>query len=158
MRYLDSKANSNKMKKELSDYQSWVKANKSKRFSLLDYVHAKLNFDNISPDLAVALLQLYWPTFHEVDGFVFLKEEFSEKKYREVISNNEVQLEYWMNLISIESICSSATSKVQEYIAIRVTEMWRAKLKIDFPEKSFIVKKINDETEVFCVFYQPKFE
>lgn len=146
------------MKNELLDYQNWVSANQSKRFSLFDYVHAKLNFDRVSPDLAVALLNLYWPTFQEIDGWVFLEEEFSKEKYQELASSNNSQLEYWMNLINLESIFSLAPVETQEYVALKITEMWKAKLKIDFPEKKFIVKKFIDEGEAYCVFYQSKSE
>ena len=139
-----------------SDYESWVTANSPNKFSLFDYLHGVFSTRDLEPDLAIAFFKFLWPEFICVDGLVFLKEEYSKSKYKELAQqeNSERDLEYWMNLISIDGLFESATLEQSKYFGRQLVKMWRAKLREDFSDKCFIVDCVIDGNEVYSVFYQ----
>ena len=145
-----------KILKGLTDYQSLLHANDTNQITLFDYLQLNLKEGSIQPDLSIAFLSFFWPEFISVDGLVYLKEEYSEKRLSELKKQNRLgkNLDYWMNLISIDGMFDSATREQCEYISARVVDIWTAKLMQEFPDISFSVEAINDDEDIFLVFYQ----
>ncbi|MEP5759436.1 MAG: hypothetical protein ABJ327_09095 [Litoreibacter sp.] len=142
----------------LSDYENWVNANSPNKFSLFDYLHGILKTKDIEPDLIVAFLKVFWPEFYCIDGFIFLKEEFQEGKYVDLVKQgtSEKDIEYWMNLVSVDGLFDSATFEQSKYIAHQMAEIWKSKLQSDFTDKEFIVECLTEEDEVYVVFHQDR--
>ncbi len=142
--------------KSLSDYESWVESNSPEKFTLFDYIHGILSTKDIELDIVFAILKFFWPEFCNVNGLVFLQEEYSESKYRELIQQgySGKDLEYWMNLTSIDGLFDKATFEQSKYLGRQITSIWESKLEKDFPDKLFKVDCIIDGDEVFTAFYQ----
>jgi hypothetical protein len=84
------------------------------------------------------------------DGAVFLSEKFSEARYSELRStfSSSRDVEYWMNLVSIDGLLDPLEGLSEEHIAAfseHLSESWRAKLGIDFPDRPFEVLLARDE-------------
>jgi len=104
-------------RENLSDYQKWVSSNEEKKFSLFDYIHGVFSLNDLSSDLAIALMNLFFPRFLLHDDLIFLQEEFSKKRYDSLISSgiSGHELEYWMNILNIDTLinCSSVAEGVK---------------------------------------------
>lgn len=149
-------SNSNSV--DLPDYEKWVSSNSPKKFSLFDYMHGVFNTKNIASDFAVAFLKLCAPDFYLYEGCVFLEQEFSKSKYDDLVAQGYKgkDLEYWMNLLSVDGLFESASLECAKYIADHLAILWKIKLQTDFPEMRFDVRGIveADEDEVYVVFCQ----
>lgn len=103
-------------------------------------------------------LELYWPTFIEKDGYVFLKEQYTEEKYNSTEENHE----FWINFLGIDDyfINSKDSEKQSRDLSKILAEIWRIKLKNDFPSLEFTVKCLEDHEygEYGLTFYQTKYE
>src|SRR4051812_4452865 len=68
-------------------------------------------------------LELYWPTFTEKDGYVFLKEKYSEEKYNSTKENHE----FWINFLSVDAyfINSEDQEKQSMDFSKILAEIWR---------------------------------
>lgn len=144
--------------KDLLDYEKWISANSSTEFSLFDYLHGIFSTKSLEPDLAIAFLNFFWPEFLCVGDLVFLKEEFSEKRYNNLINQGDggKNLEYWMNIISISGVFESATFDQSKYICCHLSEIWKIKLEKEFPDKNFVLDCAVDGEDVYLVFYQKR--
>lgn len=134
----------------MPDYESWRSANQPQGFSLFDYVHAIMSTNDLPTDLLLAMARLLWPEFVAFDGMVFLKEQFSLARVQEHgRSDDESTTEYWINLLSVDGFFSYSHSdklSQDEAFANILAEAWRAKLRADFPDRSFDVKVMVDES------------
>jgi len=109
------------------------------------------------PDLLFHMIEIFWPTFIEKDGYVFLKEKFSKDYYDRLIDEDS-NPEYWVNLLTIDEYFSEMDDwdEKSTLFAKALVTIWKAKLKSDFPEKSFTVQYLCDEEYGDCglTFYQ----
>ncbi|NEQ42465.1 MAG: hypothetical protein F6K00_02440 [Leptolyngbya sp. SIOISBB] len=148
------------MHETLTDYTKWLNVNSEKNFTLYDYIHGVFQSKNLHPDLAIAFLKLLWPDFIIKDEFVFLKEEFTYNRYQEIIStvSETAEIEYWINLLNIDEVINSDSTETSSFFAVKLSDLWKKKLIIDFPNKRFEVKVIYDEgdsgSEVYITFQQ----
>lgn len=113
--------------------------------------------EKIDSESLFSFLELCWPSFFIKDGFVFLKEEFSEEMYDNLIKENE-NPEYWINLFTINDFFTQIEDeeeKSKNVIKI-LAEAWHQKLKKDFPGMTFIVECLWSEEYGDCglTFYQ----
>lgn len=140
---------------KLNDYEMWVNANSTKKFSLFDYMHGVMLTENLSSDLFIAFLKLVWPEFYSYNNCVFLKEQFDQKKYDELVDQglSNKDIEYWINLVLIDGIFENATVETCEYLAKNLVSAWKVKLKNDFPEKDFELKYFFEEEDGFFVVF-----
>lgn len=145
----------------LEDFEAWRDANQPRVFTMADYVHGVFKAKRLPSDLFVALVELAWPEFVEVEGLIFLGDQFSSERFDGLVSQGleRSQLEYWMNLCLLDGLLdpsSKESSAKVVYVARRLAGAWRAKLALDFPERSFEVTVIDDsETgDVGVVFSQ----
>ena len=143
----------------LKDFSIWKDLNKGRSFSLYDYLFHKTNEKKIKFDEYFAFQELFWPTFIVFEDYVFLKENFSEKKL-ENLQKDEKQIEFWMNLLTVDSFFSNEDEDEinAEFLAKKLVEIWEVKLKKDFPHKDFIVKYLCDSEcgDYGLTFYQRK--
>jgi hypothetical protein len=112
----------------------------------------------IDGDQLFDFLELYWPTFIQKNGYVFLKEQYSEEKYHTIEENHE----FWINFLGIDDyfINSNETEKQSINFSKILAEIWRIKLKKDFPSLEFTVKCLEDHEygDYGLTFYQTKHE
>ena len=111
----------------------------------------------IDPEILFSFLELYWPTFIKKDQYVFLKEKFSEEEYNRLI-NEKSNLEYWINLLTVDDFFSETVDAEEKSIALAkiLVEIWQTKLKKDFPSMSFTVEYLEDQEcgDYGLTFYQ----
>jgi len=111
----------------------------------------------IDPQDILNFSELYWPAFLRKDKYIFLKEQFSEEKYDEIVKESE-NPEYWMNLVTIDEFFSELPDGQDRaiFLAKILVEVWGAKLKKDFPGMNFSVKWLWNQEYGDCglTFYQ----
>jgi hypothetical protein len=111
----------------------------------------------IDPNDLFNFSQLYWPTFVKKDGYVFLKDQYSEEEYKSLTKENE-NPEYWLNLLTIDEFFSELSDGEDKSVALSKTlaEIWEVKLKKDFPNMTFTVECVWNEEYGDCglTFYQ----
>jgi len=143
----------------LKDVEAWKELNRNQTFSLYDYMFHAINTSHISRDIYFALQELYWPTFIERDTYVFLKENFSIEKFKD-LKKDKTNSEFWMNFLSTDPYFENEedSDKKAEGLSKLLVEIWATKLKRDFPEKSFSVQYLEDKEtgDYGLTFYQYK--
>jgi len=100
----------------------------------------------MDPGLLFTLLDFFWPTFIEKDGYVFLENTFDEQAYMMTIdlkSNPEL----WINLLTFEGYFSELPywEEMSIFFAQALIPIWQAKLQRDFPERRFTVRHLCDK-------------
>ena len=111
----------------------------------------------IQPDFLLNLLGFFWPVFEVKGGYVFLRETFSQDEYDRLVKES-FNPEYWINLVTIDELFSELPDweEKSKTLARALVSMWRAKLKIDFPDLDFTVTYLHSEEDGDCglTFYQ----
>lgn len=138
-------------------FEHWKAANNSRdSFSWFDYAHCVLRDQRIAGDMAVAIARLVWPDFIEVEGLVFLADQYSEEKAA-TLRNQGVDghwLEYWINLFSVDGFFDgiSASSEDHDALSCRLATAWRKKVETEFLGRNFVVEIVNEnDSEDICV-------
>lgn len=145
------------MKVELSDFQRWVKANEGQKFTLFDYIHAMNIEEQFGIDLFYAISKLIWPEFYELNGYLYLKEEFDNLRYQELKQqlSSESEVGYWMNMLNLDGMLPTQTEKFYSYLGELLKTTWEAKLSNEYPDSDYVVEYIkNDEDEFFITFHK----
>ncbi len=90
-----------------------------------------------------------------------IKEEYDESEYLRLIEQNlqKKEVEYWMNLLNINSLFYGEEIETEDnsiYIDTceLIVNLWSHKLHKDFPEKQFYVGCLKDENEIYIVFHE----
>ncbi len=109
----------------LKDVNKWKRLNKDGQFSLYDYIFHTFNFQKIDTDIYLALLEMFWPTFISYKNYFFLKENFSEKKFEDLITQNE-NVELWINFLNIDPYFQNEKDRDQraELLSKYLVKMW----------------------------------
>jgi hypothetical protein len=129
----------------------------------LDFMYAEG-----SPVLALWYSRLFWPEFVEVDGMVFLKEsmesEDDRRRLKEAIERyggDRKQVEQSFNRVEVEDLftprADDASDEDYEVLVRRIAEMWRSKLRQQFPDRRFVVEvlaEVPTTDELSVMFYQ----
>lgn len=100
---------------------------------------------------------IYWPAFIKKDGYIFLREQFSEEEYSGLIKTG-THPEYWINLFTVDEFFSEIPNKEEKSIAFInvLAEIWETKLKKDFPDMNFTIECLWNKEYEDCglTFYQ----
>ena len=134
----------------LPDYQAWKNVNYDSQFTLIDYVYGIHQKHQFHPDFFVALMELMWPKFVEIDNHIFLKLAFNAARYEQLRTtmNYPSEVEYWMNFTVLDGLFESSKEGFYhdhaEYVLTAIPEMWESRLHMVFPEKKFTVSIIKD--------------
>ena len=140
----------------LNDYNQWKEANSHTSYNKLDYIYSQHQAKEINPDLYIALLELYWPTFMEHEGCIFLKEKFTEQRYKKLkedaerkfsdVAQQQCEIELWMNINLVGHYFESEEfANKDNFLAKTLVEIYQTKLKLNFPHHKFNVLLIDDE-------------
>jgi len=126
---------------------------------IYNMVHCLIRLSKIDPELLFTMLEIFWPTFIEKDGYVFLKDRFSKDYYNRLVDEG-FKIEYWINLLTIEHFFPEMDDweEKSSLFAQALVPIWEAKLQRDFPEIKFTVKYLCDEEvgDYGLTFYQTK--
>lgn len=129
--------------------------------SLYDYIYQQITLNNLSSDLYFAFLELFWPSFIKYKNHIFLKENLTEAKLLELERQNEKNIEYWINLLTIDSYFNNDEegSEKADCLSKILAQIWKAKLSIDFPDIEFIIENFEDSEagDYGLTFYQKPF-
>jgi len=137
----------------LEDFVNWKSCNSS-LFSLHDYIFCVLREGQVKPDFLYAILKLIVPTFVDTHGLVFLSETFRESKLQELQAQGYKgkELEYWMNLVSVDAVLGGNCPEIAQVFAEEMVRAWRDRLRGQYPDREFHVRKLEDDGEVYVVF------
>jgi hypothetical protein len=117
-------------------------------FTIHDVVHAKG-----SPLEALLYAHLFWPEFVTLDGMTFLpfviEDEADQARVRErrAALPDDRSVEEEFNYVEVAALFGrrrGETSVEEDALLARfLAEMWAAKLRVDFPSKTFRVRMIE---------------
>ena len=135
---------------QMPDYLAWQKANAGAEFSTTDYLVGVFGAARLHPDFLVALTELLWPRFVEVEGAVFHAAYFSAARHEELLAGCSTtrEREYWMNLVILDRLFETPDDGfLAQHAAVllsTVSGMWRARLSEVFPDRQFDITTIED--------------
>lgn len=133
--------------------------NKSEKPSCYTFLYWLIQDNKIDPDLFFNFLEVFWPTFINKNGYVFLKEQYSEEKFNTLINEN-ANPEYWINLLTVDDFFFQKEDGEEKSVILtqELVKTWEAKLKKEFPLISFTIECVRDEEYGDCglTFYQNK--
>jgi len=113
----------------------------------------------IDPRIFLDFSRFFWPSFIEVDGFIFLKEKFEENEYSRLVAKQS-NPEYWINIVMLDDYFSetSESEKWSRDLAKSLIEIWGIKIIKDFPEKKVVFAFLEDKEygDIGLTFYQNK--
>ncbi len=129
----------------LEDFQKWKDLNKGNKFSLFDYLFHITKLNKLSTDIYFAFLEMFWPNFVVYKNYIILNGNFSEEKIEDLIRTNE-KVEYWMNLFITDPFFENDEDGDERAgsLAKFLVDIWKTKLKNDFPTKDFVVEYVCD--------------
>ena len=79
----------NESRPGLKDYERWRAAN-NEQFSLNDYAYGVMFNQGVPADAVLALAELVWPRFTEIDGLILLAEQFDRDKLTDLRSREHL--------------------------------------------------------------------
>lgn len=135
---------------DLPDYLAWRKANDKTEFTTTDYLVGVFHTTPLHPDFLVALTELLWPRFVEVEGGVFHAAHFDAARHEELLASCATtrEREFWMNLVILDRLFDApdGTFFSQHAAALlsAAAAMWRTRLQEAFPDRAFEVTAIED--------------
>ena len=111
---------------------------------------------------ALMYSELFWPDFKLVEGMVFLNVTDLDNLGASIIKHNDnkKEIEQAYNFVETMELFGKYTIDLtdEEYdiFVNRLVEMWSAKLKLQFPDRNYIVERIdNEEIDEYGIwFYQ----
>ncbi len=111
--------------------EDFLLANKPKKLTEIDYVHAVYKLADLPIDLFFCFTKLLIPEIRIIEGSIFLDEYFDLDTYKlylsEGKSSSEIQL--WMNLIEITGVFEGVKENEAVRIAHTIIEAWNLKLQ-----------------------------
>jgi hypothetical protein len=144
----------------LDDYERFKTINDGS-VSLFDYAHAVVRGASLPSDVFLAVALMVWPNLKEVDGNVYLAEQFSELRVEELRAEGRSSrdLEFWMNLFSVDGFLAGFAGdsiEQERAFAALLASSWTMKLRHDYPGKLFNVRIIDspEDGDVAVTFSQ----
>lgn len=120
------------------------------------FIYWLIKDGKIDSDQLFDFLELYWPTFMKKDGYIFLKERYSEEKYKTIKNDPE----FWINFLTVDDYFINSKNKEKQAMDFSkiLAGIWRIKLEKDFPSIKFTVKCLEDHDsgDYGLTFYQTK--
>ena len=143
----------------IPEIKDWKENNKN--FSIEDWINC-----NGNASLAIGYLSVFWPNFKTHDNCTFIESHFSSETFTHWKTNGELenygQLENLINHIHILDIFhleegNNLNKEQVLFLGSKLREMLEAKLKMDFPNKSFTVWFNSEEQFEDLIEYQVSF-
>ena len=133
----------------LSAFRRKYKGQDSAGFNYFDFLHAQG-----SPFCALFYSQLFWPEFVEIDGMIVFQDAIEDledkKRLNEALhryKGDKTKTEQAFNLVEIPSLFGKHISETNDeedaFLADRLTEMWRCRLAVVYPDREFLVKTLS---------------
>lgn len=117
-----------------------VRDSKSEQFSFFDYIYSASK----GPEEALLYSKLFWPDLVDVNGYVFLSENYDRDYFDEVVSEyGESKVEETINTTYLYNLVGGKTeyeNEVWEALGNVLCETWRQRAQYLFPERSFAVE------------------
>lgn len=136
--------------------EKWRNLNKKIDFSSYDYIFRIIKSKQIHDDIFFAFLDLFWPQFIIYKNYVFLKENFSEKKFQEM--ENSEKIEFWMNFLLMSPYFEDDEfgDKKAEDFTQSLMKIWQIKLNKEYPDLNIYVEYLHDSesSDLGLTFYQ----
>lgn len=95
---------------------------------------------------AIGYSQLFWPNFIEYQNCVFLEQNFTKDAFNEwntTLKNNLTNVESTLNHIHLSEAFGNPDMSSNErqlyFLGNLLFEMWKCKLRLNFPKKTFII-------------------
>ena len=123
----------------LPDYQAWQHA-QTHEFTLWNYLDVRGDYE-----LAAAFSKLFCPDFVEVDGYVFLAEQFDHanfEQWRQQFADDRKSVEAVINHVHIDDLFNNGSRadyqpELVEYLGRVLVVCWRRALQELFPPRQF---------------------
>ena len=151
--------------KLIPELSNWRKHN-GKDFSIKDWIVGEGNVK-----FAIAYSFLFWPEFVEYDDCIIFKNHFDKSNFENWKSTEYIksysQIESVLNHIHILDLFGTDEKKEEInyeqilFLGSKLCEIYSAKLKLDFPERTFTFdfngnEKLEATDEYERTFYQEK--
>lgn len=112
-------------------FESFKEANKPNFFGDIEYIYTILKIKQLPLDFLFKIVSLVFPSFLELDGCLFLANEFDQKKYENLKETTEDNIQFWMNLIEFTSLHEDLSEEVALLLASKIADSWNAKIKYE---------------------------
>ncbi len=127
--------------KEFNSYTlKTIKFPNTERHSFLDYIHSI----NKGPEEALAYFKLFWPDLIEVDGYVFLLDNYNQEYFDKTLSEyGHNKVEKTINTTYLYYLVGGEADyeyEVWEVLGEMLCETWQRRASSLFPEKNIIVE------------------
>lgn len=129
---------------------------KPKTPDIYDKIYCSIQEKKLGSDFFLLLFELFWPSFILYESYVFLKEAFKKDKFDELIQFNH-NPEFWINFQLIDGFFDDPDEAEKSIpLAKKLVDIWKIKLKNEFPDLEFVVEFLDDEElgEHGLTFYQ----
>ena len=139
----------------LPELRNW---NDGRGISPLDYL-----FCFARSDIAIAYIDLFWPEFVVFEEYVFRAgfDEDHVRSWQQVEKITRRNVEAAVNYIDISDLFKNSSEERSDLLHAReelmrstLAEIYAAKLRRDFPDRSFEVSLDGDDEELALTFYQ----
>ncbi len=141
------------------DLDKWKKINKPRHFSFYDYIFHQMRNGKINSDIYFAFAELFWPTFVSFKDYIFVKENFDEKKIIN-LDKDSANVEFWSNLTIVDGYFDEDEEGGERAYTLSqiLIETWKIKLQREYPNHEFLVVSLEDQTGDYGLsFYQKKY-
>lgn len=145
---------------ELTDEVGWsfeelLALNAGMNFSHYDYARVLRQSGHLSVDRLIQWLRSYEPPMITYSGRLFLGENFSASKYKEMlVSGSKVQdAQLFINLINVSDILGREAETNCELIADEISATWNFCLKNAYPSALERARVIREEDEFYVSMY-----
>ncbi|KAB8039440.1 hypothetical protein GCL60_04085 [Silvanigrella paludirubra] len=140
-----------------NDFINWTNTNNE--FTYINYINTHIDQNKIHPDFLVIFCKLFFPEFVLKNGMVFIKENFRENLFNQLVTdhNPNDKIEYWMNLIRVSSFFPDDCSydKHAEFLCETINNSISKKLEIEFKNNIFkLITGYDDDDGYFFTFHQ----
>jgi hypothetical protein len=139
---------------KLVDFQRRKKINDGD-YTLWDYLFGIGNIE-----MGIVFTKLFWPDFVEHEGGIFLSEAFNLQIYEQwkvQLAADGVGLEQVINHQYVNDLLPGVQNVSAEnllFLGQTLVEMWKARLKLLYPQRCFKVKCDWDEHTVVITVFQ----
>jgi hypothetical protein len=132
---------------ELRELAAWRNAN-GDRFTVFDFVGVA-----VSPTVAIALAELFWPRFVEVEGCVLIAERYDPANFRawwQSLEGDIPRVEWVINHLHLWDLFPTgddpALDRGLQSLAQIIARCWEGALRQAFPDRQFMIE-VTDAAE-----------
>jgi hypothetical protein len=133
---------------ELRELAAWRDAN-GDRFTAFDFVCVA-----VSPAAAIALAEVFWPRFVEVEGCVLIAEQYNPANFRawwQSLDGDIPRVEWVINHLHLCDLFPTgddpAINRGLQSLAHIMAQCWEGALRQAFPDRQFAIEVTDDADE-----------